>query len=137
VRSTLRSAACLLDTSCIVYPSGGSGRLIPLCSSSAAACTDLGKLESDGLYPRRRNKKAPKLCTMELRYGKKTLPDGTRQLSVLLPPPPTGAEALMPFSPTAPCANNTRACRKLALTHCCLSRAPAAAAAAPRTYALS
>ena len=71
---------------------------VPLLPSA-----DLGKVESDGLYMRRGSKKAPKLCAMELRYGKKNLPDGTRQLTMLLPAR-AAAEPLMPFSPSAMCA---------------------------------
>eukprot|EP01043_Picozoa_sp_COSAG02_P039208 COSAG02_NODE_3079_length_7411_cov_31.125957_7_plen_71_part_00 len=54
---------------------------------------------------RRGSKKAPKLCAMELRYGKKNLPDGTRQLTMLLPAR-AAAETLMPFSPSAMCARS-------------------------------
>ena len=46
------------------------------------ASSYIGKVEGDGLYLRR-GKKSPKVCSLELRYGKKALPDGTRQLAVL------------------------------------------------------
>ena len=42
----------------------------------------LGKLDSGGFYPRRASKRAPKICTLELRYSKRALPDGTVRFSI-------------------------------------------------------
>ena len=50
------------------------------------ASSYIGKVEGDGLYLRR-GKKSPKACSLEFRYGKKALPDGTRQLAVLCASP--------------------------------------------------
>eukprot|EP01045_Picozoa_sp_COSAG04_P011405 COSAG04_NODE_734_length_10713_cov_2.619748_5_plen_144_part_00 len=76
------------------------------------ASSYIGKVEGDGLYLRR-GKKSPKACSLEFRYGKKALPDGTRQLAVL-------CASLSPVLAPFPSCRRRRHCCCWPCFSCCL-----------------